>query len=137
MSKLRVFSDGASRGNPGPSGIGVGISDNEGNTLKELSEHIGNTTNNVAEYSALVRALEEALLIGGTEIEIFTDSELVARQITGVYQVKAQHLLPFVQKVRDLLQRFQRKSISHVLREENSKADDLARKASKLIPDLT
>jgi ribonuclease HI len=131
MSKFLLFTDGAARGNPGPAGVGVVITDAEGTTVGELAEHIGETTNNVAEYTALIRGLEEALKLGGTEIEIHTDSELMARQLTGVYKVRAEHLVPLVEEVRELLRQFRRISISHIMRGENKQADALARKASK------
>jgi ribonuclease HI len=130
VSKLRIFSDGASRGNPGASGIGVVISDAKGDIVREISEYIGRTTNNVAEYSALIRALEEASELGAKELEIHTDSELLARQVTGVYRIRAAHLMPLAEKVRALMGRFQRVSITHVMREENHLADKLARKGS-------
>lgn len=133
MSKLLIFTDGAARGNPGPAGLGVVITDPEGNTLSEVAEHIGETTNNVAEYTALIRGLEEALKMGGTEVEIHTDSELMARQLTGVYKVRAEHLVPLVQKVRELLRQFRRISISHIMRGANKRADALARKASQSV----
>jgi ribonuclease HI len=130
MDKLLIFSDGASRGNPGAAGIGVVISSANGKTVKELSENIGETTNNVAEYTALIRGLEEAVKLRAAEVEIHTDSELMARQITGVYKVKAQHLIPLVTRVHSLLRQFSRVSISHVVREHNRTADALARKGS-------
>lgn len=137
MSKLLVFTDGAARGNPGPAGIGVVISESGGNVVKETAEHIGCATNNVAEYMALIRGLEEALKLGANEVEIHTDSQLMARQITGVYRVKAEHLIPLMERVRELLRLFRRISISHIVREENRQADALARKASKAAADKT
>jgi len=129
--RLLLFTDGASRGNPGAAGIGVVISSANGETRREISEHIGVATNNVAEYTALIRGLEAALQLGGKEVEIHTDSELLARQITGVYRVKAPHLAPLMDRVRELMRRFRRVSISHVVREENRRADALARKAAR------
>jgi len=131
MSKLLLFTDGASRGNPGTAGIGVVVSRPDGKTLRELSQHIGTTTNNVAEYTALIRGLEEALELGGSDVEIHIDSELLARQISGVYRVKAEHLVPLIGRVHELLRRFKRVKISHVFREQNRRADELARKGAK------
>lgn len=126
MSKLVIYTDGASRGNPGAAGIGVVVSDAEGNVLAEISEYIGETTNNVAEYTALIRGLEEALRLGADEVEISTDSELMARQISGVYKVKAEHLKDCYARAMSLLQTFRRATISHVVREHNRLADKLA-----------
>src|SRR5690349_8749469 len=86
--------DGAARGNPGPAGIGVVIMDAAGNVVKEIGEPLGRTTNNVAEYTAMIRALEEARALGCDAILIYTDSELMAHQLNGKYAVKAAHLLP-------------------------------------------
>src|SRR4051812_31351706 len=91
---LVVHVDGAARGNPGPAGIGISLADPEGNVVKEVAEPLGITTNNVAEYSALIRALEEARALGCANISVFTDSELMARQISGQYAVKTEHLIP-------------------------------------------
>ena len=118
--------DGAARGNPGPAGIGVIIADGEGVVVKEVAEPFGRTTNNVAEYSALIRALEEALILGCPAIHIYTDSELMAHQINGKYAVKAPHLLPLYQRARILLGKFNHATVSHVRREFNRRADALS-----------
>ena len=118
--------DGAARGNPGPAGIGIFIADGSGNVLKEIGEPLGRTTNNVAEYSALIRALEEARALGGVTIKIFTDSELMAHQLNGKYKVKAAHLLPLYQRACRLLALFDRSTVTHVRRELNKRADALS-----------
>lgn len=126
MSKLTIYTDGASKGNPGDAGIGVVISTADGEVLREIGEYIGKTTNNVAEYSALIRGLEEAVDLGATQVEISTDSELMARQLTGVYKVKSPNLQPLFAKAVSLLRCFERASITHVMRELNKRADQLA-----------
>jgi ribonuclease HI len=118
--------DGAARGNPGPAGIGVVLADVDGNVIKEIAEPLGRTTNNVAEYSALIRALEEARGLGCSRISVFTDSELMARQISGQYRVKTEHLFPLYQRVMLLLTCFDRATVTHVRRELNKRADALS-----------
>lgn len=129
IATLRV--DGASRGNPGAAGIGVVISDERGAKVAEISEYIGNTTNNVAEYTALVRGLQEAIRLGAISVRIFADSELLVRQVTGAYKVKAAHLRPLYEAAVGLLSKFRDATIVHVPREENADADKLASQAAK------
>ncbi len=126
MSKYIIYTDGASKGNPGDAGIGVIISTHDGKPVCEIAEYIGKTTNNVAEYKALIRGLQECLELGAIEVEICTDSELLERQITGVYKVKSENLKPLYGEVMTILSYFKRVSISHVLREFNKRADQLA-----------
>ncbi len=126
MKHVTLFTDGASKGNPGEAGIGVVITSDDGRPLREIGEHIGVTTNNVAEYAALIRGLKEALDLGADAIEISTDSELLARQIAGVYKVKSDRLKPLHEEAIQLLRNFRSVSISHVMREFNSRADELA-----------
>lgn len=118
--------DGAARGNPGPAGIGVVITDAGGAVVKEVGEPLGRTTNNVAEYSAMIRALEEARSLGCSRIHVYTDSELMAHQINGKYAVKASHLIPLYQRARLLLAQFDKATVSHVRREMNRRADALS-----------
>lgn len=125
--KLILHTDGASKGNPGPSGIGVVLyREGEEEPVAAIGESIGVTTNNVAEYQALLRGLSEALLRGADEIEVRTDSELMARQIQGRYKVTSPLLLPLHAEARHLLSRFDRALITHVLRGKNALADKLA-----------
>jgi probable phosphoglycerate mutase len=125
--KWILHCDGASRGNPGPAGIGVALyRDGETEPVAALGESIGRTTNNVAEYAALLRGLREALLKGASEIEVRTDSELMARQVQGRYKVNSPDLLPLFQEARLLLTKFDRATITHVLRGKNALADKLA-----------
>ena len=131
MSKLVIYTDGASKGNPGDAGIGVVIASEDGTVLKEIAEYVGTATNNFAEYTALIRGLEEAANLGATEVQISTDSQLMAFQLTGVYKVKSANLKPLHEEALALLRCFRRVSISHVVRELNKRADELANKGVK------
>jgi len=133
-----MYCDGACSGNPGDSGIGVFIdlSNEDDDALKNrgnctISEYIGTATNNIAEYSALISGLEKARSLGIKRIKIFLDSELVVRQVKGIYKVKNKNLMPLWQKAIDLLKHFQDYKVSHVPREMNAEADSLARKGVK------
>ncbi len=136
--KVILYIDGAARGNPGHAGIGgvlfwapPSAGQADGERIQSFSEYIGETTNNIAEYSALIYGLERALKIpGGVElIEICSDSELLVRQLEGAYRVKNQNLKVFFGRVKALLSRFKEANISHISREKNAEADGLANKA--------
>jgi ribonuclease HI len=127
LKKATLFCDGASSGNPGESGIGVVIHF-EGKTYR-ISEPIGTATNNVAEYMALIHGLETVNAMHPESIEVFLDSELLVRQINGVYRVSNERLKDLHSKVKSLLKSFRRYSIRHIPREGNSEADLLAKKA--------
>jgi ribonuclease HI len=124
--KLIAHVDGAARGNPGPAGMGVVLTDSEGNTIREVAEPLGITTNNVAEYRALIRALEEARALGCSQIAVVTDSELMERQINGQYTVKAEHLIPLYYRAMWLLSQFDHAVVTHTRRENNRRADALS-----------
>lgn len=126
--KGKLYCDGASRGNPGEAGIGCVIFFN--GQKREISKYIGKTTNNVAEYTALIMGLEEALRLGIEEIEVYSDSELLIRQLKGIYKVRNQGLMPLYEKVNELLRKFKSFKLNHIMREENSLADSLAKEAS-------
>lgn len=126
MKSLTAHVDGAARGNPGPAGMGIVLANPEGNVVKEVAESLGVTTNNVAEYSALIRALEEARSLGCDRIAVLTDSELMARQLNGQYAVKAEHLLPLFHRAITLLAQFDSASVTHTRRENNRRADALS-----------
>ena len=130
MKTAFVQVDGASKGNPGPSGIGIVVLDCDGNVLREISENIGVATNNFAEYSALIRALEEVKSMGFSRVYVQTDSELMARQINGVYRVKNDSIIPLFTEVSRLKSGFEHVEVVHVLREMNKAADKLASKAA-------
>ena len=127
--KLVVHVDGGSRGNPGPAAIGVVISDPRGSVVDQVAETIGVATNNVAEYKALLRALEQAAALGATEVEIVNDSELVAKQITGSYKVKHPAMRPLYLDAMRALRGFERWSIRSVPRAQNADADALVNQA--------
>lgn len=124
--KVILYTDGAARGNPGPAGAGVLLQDATGNELWQGSEYLGYTTNNVAEYQALLSGLQQARRLGATAVEVRTDSELLAKQLNGHYRVKSPHLLPLFQQVVQLKKEFASFSIRHIPREENRQADRLA-----------
>jgi ribonuclease HI len=127
--KLVLHVDGGARGNPGPAGIGVVVSTPEGEPIDEIAETIGDATNNVAEYRALLRGLERARELGASEVEIVGDSELVARQLTGAYKVKHPAMRPLYDQAIAALRRFERWSIRTVPRAENARADALVNAA--------
>jgi ribonuclease HI len=127
-AKAEIYADGGSRGNPGPSGAGAVIMV-EGEIKATISSFVGNTTNNVAEYTGLVFALEEATLLGIKNVHVYMDSELVVKQMTGIYRVRDAKLQPLFVKARRLADEFSSFSISHVRREKNKIADLLANKA--------
>ena len=127
--RLTVYIDGASRGNPGPAGIGVYIKDERGSTELRVSSYIGEATNNEAEYRALIRALEEAVRLEADEVDIRSDSELVVRQVKGSYRVRKDNLKPLFQEAKHLLESFGAFAITHIPREQNATADALAGEA--------
>jgi ribonuclease HI len=124
---LRV--DGGARGNPGPAAIGVVISDPSGTVIEELAETIGVHSNNVAEYRAVLRGLERAGELGAAAVELIGDSELVARQINGIYKVKHPAMKPLYEQARSLLEAFDSWSFRTVPRAENARADELVNQA--------
>ena len=130
--RIEIYVDGGSRGNPGPSGVGVVILDAGGKRLKEISKYIGETTNNIAEYSALLYGLEEALILRADKIIVNLDSELVARQLTGDYRVKDPGLKPLFERAMNMLKSFKSFEIRHIEREKNKEADKLVNRAINL-----
>lgn len=126
-----AYADGGSRGNPGPASVGALLEQN-GKAISSISEYIGIATNNVAEYSGLIRIMERALELGVTNLEVRMDSELVVKQILGQYKVKNQGLIPLYEKAKALTRRFPQFKIVHVRREFNKEADRLANRALDL-----
>ena len=124
--RAHLHTDGGARGNPGPAGIGVVLTDEQGNVLAERYEGIGSTTNNVAEYRALIAGLELALEQGVTELEVALDSALVAAQVKGEWKIRNDRLRSLAVQARSLLNRFDKATIGHVRRELNARADKLA-----------
>lgn len=130
--KLTIYIDGGARGNPGPAGVGVVVLDDGGKKIKDVSKYIGETTNNIAEYNALLYGLEEALILRADEIKINLDSELVAKQITGEYRVKDSNLKPLFERALNMLKSFKNFEVNHIDRSENKEADKLVNKAINL-----
>lgn len=124
--KASLYTDGGARGNPGPAGIGAVLRDEAGEVLGEIAQGIGEATNNVAEYVALITGLEMALDRGVTDIDIYMDSELVVSQLLGKWKIKKDTLRPLAVKARALMNRFESFTLSHVRRELNADADKLA-----------
>lgn len=123
---IRLHTDGAARGNPGPAGIGLILSSRDGRVIEEVSAGIGWATNNVAEYQALIEGLEVARRHGVDELEVFCDSVLVVQQMKGGYRVKHKGLKPLHTRARELAGEFKRLSFKRVPRERNAAADELA-----------
>ena len=121
--------DGGARGNPGPAGYGVVIEDHLGKPIAEFSRYLGHRTNNFAEYSGLIAALSYALEHNYSAVRVLSDSELMVRQMNGVYKVRSPDLRPLYEKARVLAQRLNWFRIEHVRREQNARADRLANEA--------
>jgi len=121
-----IYTDGASRGNPGKAGIGAVIFNSNNEVLREIAEYIGESTNNVAEYKAVIAGLKAGLSLGAKNVRLKADSQLLIRQIQGVYKVKNAGLKPLYKEVLDLLSQYDSYQVEHVPREENSLADKLA-----------
>lgn len=130
MKTITTYTDGASRGNPGPAGIGAYLLDEAGKPLAEVAEYVGITTNNEAEYRALILALSRAREMQASHVQCFLDSELVVRQMNGQYKVKSEKMLKFFGDVKNLVAKFTSVTFTHVPREHpNQKiADKLANK---------
>ena len=124
--RLLIHTDGAARGNPGPAGAGAILRDAEGRVVAEIAQGLGRATNNVAEWTAVRLALEEARRLGATHVDLRMDSELVARQITGIYRVKHPDLKPLHAAVMELLRGFEGYTVGHVPRALNKDADRLS-----------
>lgn len=124
--KFLAYIDGAARGNPGPAGAGVYVEPEGDRPAEELFEPLGNQTNNVAEYSALILALTRAGELGADDVEIRSDSRLLVEQVNGNFKVKAAHLKPFVLDAVQRAKKFKIFRLKHVPREQNKKADRMA-----------
>jgi len=126
---LRLHVDGARRGNPGEAGFGIHVTDATGGEVAALFGYLGTATNNVAEYQALLHGLRFALDRGARSVEVFSDSELLVRQLEGRYRVKHPGLVPLHREAQSLLARFEKRHVAHVRREQNREADALANRA--------
>jgi len=128
FSELIIHTDGASRGNPGKAGIGVAIYDKSYRLVEEVCRFIGESTNNVAEYHAMILAVQKAIAYNAKKVTFKTDSELLVRQLNGIYRVKSPGLLPLYKELSIFLNKIPAWEIQHVSREENLRADALANK---------
>jgi ribonuclease HI len=126
LKQLSIYTDGASRGNPGEAGAGVIIYNEHGELVKKVKRYLGTTTNNVAEYSALIIALEEAQQLQGEVLHLFSDSELMVKQLNGIYKVKDSKMKVLASEARKLLSHFMHYTISAIERKKNKEADTLA-----------
>ncbi|MHB1391002.1 MAG: Nif3-like dinuclear metal center hexameric protein [Thermoleophilia bacterium] len=129
MGMCHLYVDGGSRGNPGPAGIGAVLRDAAGETLEELASYIGDATNNVAEYQALIAGLEMSLDRGVRQLSVFSDSELIVRQVSGRYKVKNEGLRPYYLQAKSLLARLEEFELNSIPRESNAHADRLVNQA--------
>jgi ribonuclease HI len=129
MSRVVVNVDGGARGNPGPAAIGILVRNGDGQVLEEVGERIGEATNNVAEYRALLRGIELAAAQGADDLDLIGDSELVVRQVEGRYKVKNAGMKELHAEVKRALENFDSWSIRHVRRAENADADRLVNQA--------
>ncbi len=129
MKKIITFSDGGARGNPGPAGIGAVLYDAENNKIAEISKYLGETTNNQAEYRALIAALKKAIELGAEEVVSYLDSELVVKQLNREYKVRNAELAPLFLEIHNISLSFKKVTFIHVMREKNKEADHLANEA--------
>ncbi|HVE84030.1 MAG TPA: ribonuclease HI family protein [Myxococcales bacterium] len=128
-NRIRVYSDGAARGNPGLAGAGAVLVEPNGRVVERLGKFLGVQTNNYAEYMGLLLGLKRAKDLGVQEVEVFADSELMIRQLGGRYQVKSPSLRPLYEEVLELLNQFGRFKLVHVPREMNAAADEMSNRA--------
>ncbi|HEY0948361.1 MAG TPA: reverse transcriptase-like protein [Candidatus Paceibacterota bacterium] len=132
--RFTIYADGGSRGNPGPAGSGAIIRNESGETVATVSEYLGVTTNNVAEYTAVLRALEKLAHMlesraGEADVEVRMDSMLVVRQMSGEWKIKHENMKPLAASTKEVMARFRSVSFTHVYREDNKDADKLANEA--------
>lgn len=130
--KIIIYSDGGARGNPGPAGIGVVLYNEDKEVIEEISKHIGEATNNIAEYKAIIEGLKKAKELKAEELDCYLDSELVVKQLNGEYKVKNQGLAPLYLEIHNLKLSFKKITFTHIKRALNAEADALANKAMDL-----
>lgn len=126
--ELTIYTDGASRNNPGEAGAGVYIL-RDGNAVEKIARYLGTTTNNIAEYTAAIIGLERAAQLGATGVRLFADSELLVKQLNGQYKVKNEGLKPLYARVKELIAKIGKVEVQYIPRERNKEADALANKA--------
>jgi ribonuclease HI len=129
VKRTRLYTDGAARGNPGPAGAGAVIVSPDGHIVAKIGKFLGDSTNNVAEYMGLILGLRRAKAMGIKELDVFSDSELLVKQLAGDYAVKAEHLRPLHDEARSLLGAFSTIQVRHIPREENAQADLMSNRA--------
>lgn len=127
--KLKIYTDGGARNNPGPAGIGIVIYNENDKIIKEHKEYIGEATNNVAEYQAVVKALEIASTLKAENLDFYIDSELVVKQLKGLYKVKDEKMKKLFDEVKVLSMGFASTEFTHIKREKNVLADKLVNEA--------
>ena len=130
--RTRLFTDGAARGTPGPAGAGAVIISPDGHVVAKVGKYLGETTSNVAEYTGLILGLKRAKAMGLRELEVLADSELIVKQLSGEYQVKADHLRPLHDEAKALIAGFDKIDLRHIPREENEAADEMSNRAIDL-----
>ncbi len=134
--KITIYTDGGSRGNPGPAAAGFILAEPDGNQLQAKALFLGQATNNVAEYTAIIKALEAAKQIGAKQLMVFSDSELLVKQINGQYKVKSEQIRPLFRQTIDLINEFEECKVKHVTRDKNKQADELVNQALNLEQDI-
>ena len=134
--KVTIYTDGGSEGNPGPAAAGFVLADTAGTQLEARAFYLGETTNNIAEYTAIIKALEAAKQIGAKQVAVFSDSELLVKQINGEYKVKSERIRPLFRQSVDLLGEFENWAVQHIPREKNEEADKLVNRALSLKRDI-
>ena len=125
---VKIFTDGGSRGNPGPAASGAVIKSATGSTIANVSKYLGKTTNNQAEYTAIIIGLKKAHELGATSVAMFMDSELACKQLNGVYRVKDPEIAKRFLEIKNLMHHFTRVTFTHVRREKNTEADAIVNK---------
>ena len=136
MSNIIIYTDGGSRGNPGPAAAGFTLAETDGTQLQAKAFFLGHATNNVAEYTAVVKALEAAKQTGAEQITIYSDSELLVRQVNGQYKVKSEQIKPLFRQAVTLLGGFENWKVEHVTRDKNKQADELVNHSLNLGQDI-
>jgi phosphoribosylglycinamide formyltransferase-1 len=136
LEQITAYTDGGSRGNPGPAAAGFILAEPNGTPIQSRALFLGETTNNVAEYTAIIKALEAARQIGAKKLTIFSDSELIVKQVNGEYKVKSEQIRPLFRQTVDLISEFEECKVKHITRDKNQQADELVNQALNLEQDV-
>ncbi|MBN1391764.1 MAG: phosphoribosylglycinamide formyltransferase [Sedimentisphaerales bacterium] len=136
MEQITAYTDGGSRGNPGPAAAGFILAEPNGTPIQSRAFFLGETTNNVAEYTAIIKALESARQIGAKKLTVFSDSELLVKQVNGEYKVKSEQIRPLFRQTVDLVSEFEDCKVIHITRDKNQQADELVNQALNLERDV-